>query len=211
MMRHRIFFLALLLFFGTVIRLEGQRFGAGIVAGINASQIQGDDSAGFNRLGVRAGLRGLVFLSEKSGFSLDLLYSARGSTNELGFQNNYLRWVIHLDYVEVPVRFYYRDWLAPAGFYRVQGSAGLSYGRLFNTRVVDNILANEQESFSQNDLSVNLGIAYRAGRKFSFEVQYTRSVIPLYNNKKHLNIAGEPRYKYSLWGYLLSFQGVYEF
>lgn len=212
MIRHRIFLITLFLLLLAGIRLEGQRFGAGIVAGLNASQIQGDASAGFNRLGVRAGLRGIVFLTEKSGFGLDLLYSARGSTSDLFAGNNSLRFVIHLDYVEVPVWFYYQDWLAPDGFYRLQASAGLSYGRLFNTRVTDaGVLVDEQDNFSRNDLSLHLGIAYRLSKKFSLEAHYTRSLIPLYNNRKYLNNVGLPRHPHRLWGYFLSFQFVFEF
>lgn len=192
--------------------LAQQRFGAGIVVGINASQIQGDDSAGYNRLGVRAGLRGIVKLTDKTEFGLDLLYSMRGSTTELVPNNNSLRYVIHLDYIEVPVWISYKDWLAPDGYYRIQGFAGLSYGRLFNTRVQDVIiLEDEQENFAKNDLSIALGVSYHLSRKFSLGVNYTRSVVPLYNNKKYLNNVGLPRYKNRLWGYFLSFQGVFEF
>ena len=213
MMRIGTFLVAMVLVFGMRYSLSAQpRFGAGIVAGINASQIQGDDSAGYNRLGVRAGVRGIAHLSEKADFGLDLLYSMRGSTTELVPNNNSLRYVIHLDYIEVPVWISYKDWLAPDGYYRIQGFAGLSYGRLFNTRVVDVIiLEDEQENFAKNDLSLTLGVAYHLSRRFSLGFNYTRSLVPLYNNRKFLNNVGLPRYKQRLWGYFLSFQGVLEF
>ena len=213
MNRLGIFSFALVLFMMTALSLQGQqRFGAGIVAGFNASQIQGDDSAGYNRLGVRAGLRGIVKLTDKAEFGLDLLYSMRGSTTELVPNNNSLRYVIHLDYIEVPVWFSYKDWLAPDGYYRMQAFGGLSYGRLFNTRVQDVIiLEDEQENFAKNDLSIMLGVSYHLSRKFSLGVNYTRSVVPLYNNRKYLSNVGLPRYKNRLWGYFLSFQGVFEF
>ncbi|MCB9284833.1 MAG: PorT family protein [Lewinellaceae bacterium] len=213
MKRNGMTFLVLIFVLGLAPILSAQpRFGAGIVAGINASQIQGDDSAGYNRLGVRAGFRGIVHLSEKSDFGLDLLYSMRGSTTELVPNNNSLRYVIHLDYIEVPVWISYKDWLSPDGYYRLQGFAGLSYGRLFNTRVVDVIiLEDEQDNFAKNDLSITLGAAYHLSRRFSLGVNYTRSVVPLYDNRKFLNNVGLPRYKQRLWGYFLSFQGVLEF
>lgn len=189
-----------------------QRFGAGIVAGINASQIQGDDSAGYNRLGVRAGVRGIVRLTDRAEFGLDLLYSQRGSTTELFPNNNFLRFVIHLDYIEVPVWFSYKDWLHPDGYYRLQAFAGLSYGRLFNTRVEELVvIEDEQDNFAKNDLSVSLGASFRTGKRFSIGAHWTRSITPLYNNRKHLNNVGLPRYEFPLWGYFLSFQGVFEF
>lgn len=207
-----VLFAFLLIFFAATSLTAQQRFGAGIVAGINASQIQGDDSAGYNRLGVRAGVRGIARLTEKTEFGLDLLYSQRGSSSELVPNNNFLIYVIHLDYIEVPVWYSFKDWLAPDGYYRVQGYVGLTYGRLFNSRVKEiAVLEDEQVNFAQNDLSVSLGAAFRTSRRFSLGLNYNRSVVPLYNNRKHLNNVGLPRYKYSLWGYFLSFQGVYEF
>jgi hypothetical protein len=211
-MRFRIFLFAFLFSLLTTGAANAQqRFGAGLVAGVNAAQIQGDDSAGYNKLGFRAGVRGIARLSEKADFGLDLLYSQRGSASELVPNNAFLRYVIHLDYIEVPVWFTYKDWLSPEGYYRLQGFAGLSYGRLFGTRVEETILEDEQDFFAKNDLSINLGAGFRVSQRFALEVHYIRSVLPLYNNRKHLNNAGLPRYKYSLWGYFLTFQGVYEF
>lgn len=212
-MHIRIALFVLLGFFFAAASLSAQqRFGAGIVAGINVSQIQGDDSAGYNRLGVRAGFRGIARLTDRAEFGLDLLYSQRGSTTELFPNNNFLRFVIHLDYIEVPVWFSYKDWLHPDGYYRIQGFAGLSYGRLFNTRVEELVvIEDEQENFAKNDLSVTFGASYRTGKRFSIGANWTRSITPLYNNRRHLNNVGLPRYEYSLWGYFLSFQGVFEF
>lgn len=211
MIRYRILLFALLL-----LPFSGPAqspFGAGIVVGFNASQIQGDDSAGFNRLGVRAGVRGLARLSEKTELGFDLLYSQRGSTTELVPNNNFLRFVIHLDYVEVPIWFAFKDGLSPEGYYRWKALGGISYGRLFNARMVDHPTFPEDQidNFNSNDLSLILGITYQASKKFSMGIQYTRSVVPLYNNRKFLNNVGLPIYRYRLWGYLLSFQGVFEF
>ena len=37
-----------------------QRFKAGVIAGITAAQIDGDASAGYNKVGLQGGLRGIV-------------------------------------------------------------------------------------------------------------------------------------------------------
>ena len=213
MKHNRIFVYTLLLVMLAGNRLEGQAFGAGIVAGLNASQIQGDLSGGYNKLGFKAGLRGIVRYAEKTEFGVDLLYSQRGSTNGLGANNINIRWVIRLDYVEVPVWFCYKDWLSEEGFYQVKVYAGLSYGRLFNVKMVDHptFPDDQLKNMADNDLSFTLGLAYCPGRKFSMGLYFTRSVVPLYNNKKFINHTGLPEYELSVWGYFLSFQGVYEF
>jgi hypothetical protein len=206
--------IGILLFFllGAGALLAQPRFGAGIVAGLNASQIQGDDNPGFNKLGIRGGLRGIVRLDDRSSFGLDLLYSQRGATSDLLPNNTFLRFIINTEYIEVPVWFAYNDWLAPDGYYRLQGLVGLGYGRLFNARVTDHPFPEDQvENFSKNDISIYLGALYRVSRKFSLGVNYSRSIIPLYNNRKYLTSAGIPIYKHRLWGYFLSFESVFEF
>jgi hypothetical protein len=210
-MKMKYFWIGILGFFlMNSIQLEAQNtFGAAIVAGLNASQIQGDASAGYNRLGVRAGLRGLVFLGDKSEASLDLLYSQRGSTSGLFQDNAAIRFVIALDYVEVPVTFTYKDWLHEDGYYRVHFTGGLTYSRLFNTRVEEYpIFEEEQENFNLNDFGVRLGASYFVSEKFGISIFYNRSINRLYNNLDHLQ-NGVPVFEFPLVGYFLSFEFSY--
>ena len=115
--------------------------------------------------------------------------------------------------MEVPVWICYKDWLTEEGYYRIKVFGGLSYGRLFNIRLVDHptFPQDQVDNLNMDDLSFHLGLSYYLGRKFSLGVNYTHSVIPLYNNRKFLSPAGIPVYEYRLRGYFLTFQGVYEF
>ncbi|MCC7507153.1 MAG: hypothetical protein IT259_17735, partial [Saprospiraceae bacterium] len=47
-----------------------QRFKAGIIAGLTASQIDGDESAGYHKVGLQGGLRGVVILGGKQDASV---------------------------------------------------------------------------------------------------------------------------------------------
>lgn len=189
-----------------------QRFKAGLVLGVNASQINGDDIAGFDKLGLRGGLRGIILLGERSDISVDLLFSERGSASELVPNNQSLRRLVRTRYIEVPVLFNFRDWLSPKGHYQVHIAGGLSYGRLFDTFVdAFGVMEEEQANFNNNDLSLVLGVGYAPSPKLEFAARYNRSVIPLYNNQKHLTNAGIPRFKYMLWAYFLSFEAIYQF
>ena len=217
-MNHRFLLRGFLLLLSAVYLLPGsavaqeQRFKAGIILGVNASQINGDDIAGFDKLGLRGGLRGIILLGERSDLTVDLLFSERGSASELVPNNQSLRRIVRTRYVEVPVLFNYRDWLSPKGHYQVHIAGGLSYGRLFDTFVdAFGVIEEEQVNFSNNDLSLVVGVGYAPSPKLEFAVRYNRSVIPLYNNDKYLTSAGIPRFKYMLWGYFLSFEAIYQF
>ena len=58
---------------------EGRRFIAGLVAGVNLSQIDGDDLVGYDQIGLNAGARVATVLSPRWQLSMELLFSQQGS------------------------------------------------------------------------------------------------------------------------------------
>lgn len=206
--------LSCLLSLAVCLQLGAQesRFGAGLVLGLNASQINGDNSGGYNKLGLRVGLRGIAHLSARADLSLDLLYSQRGSRSELVAGGGIPVFVIHLVYAEVPLRFTYRDWYEEdGGFYRVYASGGFTYSRLLQLRFEDTPLEAEAERFNADELALTLALGYLHTPRLGFQVSWSRALTPLYNNRKWLNDVGLPRYPYSLWPYFLSFETYYLF
>ena len=187
-----------------------QRFNAGILLGLNAAQINGDASAGYNKLGVRAGVRGIVNFTEKAEITMDLLYSQRGSQSELSSGNVGLQRSIIIHYVEVPVQFVYKDWW-DEDYFRVQAFGGLSFSRLVSTRLKEYPELEELTPyFNNNDIGITIGAAYYIGPHFGIGARYSRSINRLLNlNKVPDNLIlsiDNP-----LVGYFLSFEGIYVF
>ncbi|MCB0704259.1 MAG: PorT family protein [Saprospiraceae bacterium] len=199
-----------LLLLGVSISLPAQGlFRAGLVLGLNASQINGDNIAGYNKLGLRGGVEGIIVLGEKADVSVGILFSQRGSLQKAS-PSIPIRNVLHLNFIEVPVLFTYRDWLSETeDYYRVSASLGAAYGRLINYRIENfgqvGDIVTEAANFSDNDVALVAGLSYYTGPHFSFSLYYTRSLTPLYNNRKHMGLT------YSLIGYFLSFQTKYVF
>jgi hypothetical protein len=207
-----IILLGLILLSGTT--LQGQeRFGAGVIFGLNAAQVHGDDMAGYNQLGLRTGLRGTAILDDNQHLSMDILYSRRGASSTLTPNNAGFPRRMRLDYVEVPILYNYKEWLSDdASYYRVHFFAGLSYGRLFNVYMEGfPVLEDEADNFHRNDYSGMVGATYMVSEKFGFTVSWARSINFLYNNDKHRNAANIPIYKVPLTGYFFSFQSVLYF
>ncbi len=210
-MKCRIYLLLLIIWPG-VLCAQQNRFGAAIILGLNAAQINGDNSGGYNKLGLRVGLRGIARLNERAELSMDLLYSQRGSRSELVVGSGLPIFVIHLEYAEVPIRFTYRDWYDESKhYYKVYASGGVAYSRLLQSRFENTALVSEAERFNANDVSVSLAIGYMSSPHVGFQIGWSRSLVPLYNNRKWLNNAGLPRYPHSLWPYFLSFEIYYAF
>ena len=175
-----------MLFIVPVVLPAQQRFTGAIVAGLTASQIDGDLSAGYNKLGLMAGGRAGILLGDRTETSIELLYVQRGAQNEL-VQNNPVNFSLTLHYIEVPFQFHYKDWLAQDAnnneFYRVSFNAGVSYARLMNTTVRDDLSAIEvvaPDFLKDNDFSFMLGASFFASSHLGFNFRWVRSFIPIY-------------------------------
>ncbi len=175
-----------------------RRFGAAIEAGLTASQLDGDLSAGYNKLGIMAGLRGNINLQTKTHASIGILFAQRGAQDELR-QTTPALYSVTLNYLEVPVLFNYADWLVKDGddsFYRAYFSGGLSYGRLIGTRLRDdgafaqvvvrptNPPPGRENYLNDHDLSVTLGGTFFFKRNLGLSFRWMRSVTFAYNPKK---------------------------
>lgn len=85
-------------------------FRAYIPLGFNASQMHGDDLAGFKKFGLNAGIGTHVMFNDKWSASMEILYSMRGASSHLIIKDEYTDWrKIRLDYAEVPILFNYHD------------------------------------------------------------------------------------------------------
>lgn len=187
-------------------------FGLHGVVGVNASQIQGDLLAGFDKVGICGGLRGTVELKEPFGLSVELLYSERGSRPDI-FGDVFDPDInVTLRYLDLPVYITYSDWRDPEeGYHKAFALAGISAGRLIEASTFDAFNESEMDldslamEFNQNDLSWLLGFGFRLSNRFIISARYTRSITLLLNaEKKGINAN-------SLRVFFLSFRGEYVF
>lgn len=184
-----------------------QRFKAGVIAGFNASQIDGDDAVGFTKLGLVAGLRAVTIITEKIDVSLELLYSQRGSRSELfNSTNTLIPFKIQLNYIEIPVIFNFGDWLSDdEEYYRLNFHGGFSYGNLFSFKVEDETgnLQQISETFNKHDVSWLAGVTYFVNKHLGVTFRYSRSINSL--RKPINNIPGQRM----MIGYFFTLRAVY--
>lgn len=197
-------YLIIIFFTLSMLHLQAQTFKAGIIAGFTASQINGDNDAGFNKPGFEAGLKSLVSISEKADLSLEILYSQRGSKESVvpGQVQNIYR----IDYVAIPVIYSYKDWLAE-DYSRLHFHGGLSYGRLINAEL-DNDDDNTDfvNAWRENDLSILVGATYFVNKHFGLTFRYNRSLFLLFESDSSVPNGGD-----SLLAFNLSFHALYMF
>lgn len=103
--------------------LNAQTFKAGITAGVNWTQIDGDNIGGFTKPGLSAGVISEIPLAQNWGLAFEILYSQKGSTSFLTTSG--YNFTLYYDYAEMPLLVKFHD---PKG--GLTFGAGASAGRL---------------------------------------------------------------------------------
>jgi len=186
-----------------------QRFSAGLILGLNFSQIDGDFYAGYHKVGLVGGLQGLVKIKEKVDVGIELRYSQIGSRSVPNNQNTINPFNASFNYAEIPVTLIYKDWhIEDEDYYRIHFHGGLTYGRLIST----NIKNPESSSFTElldffndNYFGYLVGFTYFINEKFGATVRFNRSITFLYKNDDT-----NPNHN-SLFNKHLTFSGIYKF
>ncbi len=182
---------AMLLCF-TFTNLNAQRFAAAVVGGLNACQIDGDELAGFNKVGLTGGIKAIMLFDSRIRLNMEFLYSERGSRPD-PFHPEYDPDIhVNLKYAELPFYVSYGDWWQEEGkFYKVDFHGGLSYGRLISASTFDYYHSSDMSLdllvpyFNDNDLSWFLGFDYRMSQHWGVTARYTRGITPLLSPEKH--------------------------
>jgi hypothetical protein len=93
-----------------------------VIAGMNASQVDGDEVYGFSKFGVNAGVGAIVPLGKNFSIGIETLYNQKGSYKKYSINGDSTGtpyYKLRLDYLDVPVLAYYEDrhiWTVGLGF-----------------------------------------------------------------------------------------------
>lgn len=159
---------------------EGGTFEATAIAGFNMAQIDGDQDAGFNKLGLNLGGRIGISLSKKTEIAMELLFSQKGS------QNRYVRGVPRnlqctLNYIEIPLEFSFRDWEITNSetqekYMRIYFSAGASYSRLVGGTLDISGVREDLSRFRTNEVMMMFSGSVFLTKNWGFNLRWSRSL-----------------------------------
>src|SRR5690554_2436533 len=103
-MKQSIYTLLFIAFMLSNMQSIAQGFNTGILAGINASQVSGDNYSGFNKAGILVGLFTNLDVSEKVNLQFEINYSQKGSRkNPKTDEGDHEFFLLRLNYIEVPM------------------------------------------------------------------------------------------------------------
>ncbi|MCC6411415.1 MAG: PorT family protein [Saprospiraceae bacterium] len=181
-------------FFSTVALAQEtrvRRFNAGPVLGFSASQIDGDNSQGYNKPGLIAGLHTTAFLNKRFDASIEFLFAQRGSQSEIiKDQDNPGAFSMTLNYVEVPLQIHVKDWFVEDDdgvYHKISLDAGFSYARFMSSKIDNefsalNVVAPDY--INKNDFSFVLGASFYANRHWGFNFRWVRGITSVYDPNK---------------------------
>jgi Outer membrane protein beta-barrel domain len=164
----------MLLFVSLPILCHAQRFKGGLVLGLNASQIDGDKMAGYDKAGLEAGTYVYTELTKRWNIQMELHYDGKGSSSPKDadvFQRN------RLNYIELPLLGQY------ALIKNVKLQFGVSGGYLFHA--THNIgdgsgYSDFTSSFNKIELAGFGGVNLTYLDPINFNIRYSYSIFPIF-------------------------------
>jgi hypothetical protein len=155
---------------------SAQTFRSGLRLGLNASQINGDEMAGFDKAGPVGGLYVSTPFSNKWSGQFEMLYSQKGSKRKFtdagagpGLWN-----VLRLHYLELPVMMNYNL------NKKISFHGGLGAAYLFGSYWEDDRGGERDADFVKKyEINSLIGGQYLLGKKVSLYVRYTNSLLPI--------------------------------
>lgn len=164
--------LAVLFLFFFCNDLLAQEFNGGILFGISASEISADRVEGPNKAGIYAG--GFVnrYISPKSSLQMELNFIQKGSRMNPDSSNGFSFYLLRINYAEL---FLHYKWDFRNLFtLEVGPSLGILISQYEEADF--QILDNPMDLF---DLSANVGLFYHINRRWSFNLRYSNSILPV--------------------------------
>lgn len=155
-----------------------QRFNTGIVAGFAATQVSGDQLAGFDKPGFQFGALVSADISQKFDLSFQILYTQKGSKKKSRVdQGDFRYYLLKLNYIEVPLLFTYKN------SKRFHIESGISYGRLVSSSEEDETgdIGNipDRKKFNNYEMGFLIGMNYMLFENFYMNLQATNSILPI--------------------------------
>jgi hypothetical protein len=155
--------------------LMAQRFDGGILAGYNATQVEGDTFKGYHKPGLVAGFYVQTDVAPAVFIAMEIKYSQKGARNKVN-PKQLEKYIMRLGYIDVPVYAAFRT--------NDRGSiiGGVSTGFLVHSAEYDEygkFPEEDQNAFNTLDLQPFLGFQFDFLNNLKADLRFALSVLPI--------------------------------
>ena len=175
-MKYLVILFSLLLLSETLVAQSGsddnfRRFRAFPAFGFNASQVDGDDLAGFKKFGIHVGAGVHIMFDKRMSLSTEILFNQRGSRSGLTKNNTGPEINMTLNYADMVAMFNYHD------KERMIFSAGLYLGSLVNAKLDGDVFNPDlQDNMGRFEVGYTAGLTVLVIKKLGFSLRYSGSI-----------------------------------
>ncbi|QGY43783.1 outer membrane beta-barrel protein [Maribellus comscasis] len=154
-----------------------QRFQGGILAGYNATQVEGDSYKGYHKPGILAGAFVQTDIAPAVFAGLEIKYSQKGARNRINPKDEEPdKYIMRLGYIDIPVFVGFRasDRSAVVG--------GISAGYLVHAKEFDEygeFVREDQNAFNDFDLQPFVGFQFDMLDRLKLDLRIAYSVLPI--------------------------------
>lgn len=160
-------------------QLYTQDFAGGVIIGLSASQVSGDNLAGYDKAGLLIGAFANRKITKLLTVQMEINYIQKGSNNPNinDLQNpNYNMPDISLNYVEVPIIFNFQQ------NENLQLESGIYIANLidgFYNDYIGKLNNYGNNPFTKNDFGVLIGLNYLLFNHISLNTRISQSILPI--------------------------------
>lgn len=163
-----------------------QNFKGGLLAGMSATQVDGDTYSGYNKAGFIGGVWVSHVFNDVFDIRSELKFIQKGSyrrfTDGSGGTTGF--YSIRLNYAEMPflLEYKHRDDIIPF--------AGISFGYLWKAieKNADGTYPEDELAlFQKFEFAANAGVEYKLNESFSFGASFSYSILPIRKHKGNIS------------------------
>jgi hypothetical protein len=153
-----------------------QRFDAGIIAGFNGTQVEGDNLKGYHKAGILAGIFVQTDIAPAIVAGMEIKYSQKGSRRSFDpKQPDIDKYVMRLDYIDIPLFMAFRT------NDRSMIIGGIAPGVLIHSKELNSdgeIPVPDRQDFNTFDLQPFVGFQFDFLEYASVDLRFALSVLP---------------------------------
>ncbi|MFA8299030.1 MAG: outer membrane beta-barrel protein [Hyphomicrobiales bacterium] len=149
-----------------------QKFSGGVIGGVTASQVAGDNYSGYLKPGINVGTWLGLELTERSSLQMELSYIMKGSLFSVT-KSDQLSYKLNLNYLQVPVLFQYRI------LDKIQVEGGLAASFLISHYEEYDKQELESENFKAISLSFLFGVSYQITDRVKLALMTNNDLTPI--------------------------------
>lgn len=190
----RYFFLFSILLFSISSFAQDHRFHLLLVGGANASQVNGDKLAGFDKFGLNVGAGVKRSISSKSSFQIEFLYSEKGSKDVASTNNPIPDTLFQFNYIDIPIVY----------AYNIYPKLNLELG-IYNSVRLKSIYSDFINDYDRTsvirstDHGVTGGVNYQIIDDLSVNIRVSQSIFDINASiERYFNLATSFSIRYSL-------------